>query len=308
MPGSFDGQPARFANERTLMSFDWAFKTMLRDKANAVVLEGLLSALLRDDIVIEEILESEGNQQRPEEKFNRVDLFVRDSKGQHIIVEIQNNRQLGYLQRLLFGTSRVIVDHMNTGQPYTDVVKVISVSIVYFPLGEGKDYLYHGTTEFRGMNHRNDVLTMNEKEQLAIEPGIYHKNIFPEYYLICLDRYDKKLHEDVDEWIYMLKYSEIRKEFNSKHIQQAGEKLRLMNMTQQEYRAYQNYMGELAEVQDEFQTVKLEGMKEGIEVGRQEGLKQARFEIARGLLGEMAVRQVATKTGLSEEKVSSLKD
>lgn len=47
---------------------------MLRDKANFAVLEGLLTVLLEEPIHILEILESEGNQQSEDDKFNRVHI------------------------------------------------------------------------------------------------------------------------------------------------------------------------------------------------------------------------------------------
>ena len=54
--------------------FDWAIKRILRDKANAGVLEGLLTVLLGDKIVITEILESSSNRDSKEDKSNRVDV------------------------------------------------------------------------------------------------------------------------------------------------------------------------------------------------------------------------------------------
>lgn len=60
--------------------FDWAVKRLLRHKANFGVLEGFLTVLIGDDIHIVEILESEGNQQTEEDKFNRVDIKALNSK------------------------------------------------------------------------------------------------------------------------------------------------------------------------------------------------------------------------------------
>lgn len=62
--------------------FDWAAKRMLRDKANFDVLEGLMTVLLNEKVTIEEILESEGNQESELDKFNRVDVMARNSKGE----------------------------------------------------------------------------------------------------------------------------------------------------------------------------------------------------------------------------------
>ena len=52
--------------------FDWAIKRLLRQKANFGVLEGFLTVFLGEQIKIEEILESEGNQQDADDKFNRI--------------------------------------------------------------------------------------------------------------------------------------------------------------------------------------------------------------------------------------------
>ena len=50
-------------DDKRIISFDWVVKRMLRNKANFAVLEGLFKVLIGRDMRIEEILESEGNQQ-----------------------------------------------------------------------------------------------------------------------------------------------------------------------------------------------------------------------------------------------------
>lgn len=83
-------------------------------------------------------------------KFNRVDLLARDSKNELIIVEIQNTRELAYFQRMLYGTSKVISEYIHIGDQYKEVRKVYSINIVYFDLGQGEDYIYHGIPISRG--------------------------------------------------------------------------------------------------------------------------------------------------------------
>ena len=84
-------------NRKKLVRFDWAMKYILRNKANFDVLEGFLSNLLKEDMKIEEILESESNQDEDVKKFNRVDLLCKDTQGRRIIIEIQNNREVDYI-------------------------------------------------------------------------------------------------------------------------------------------------------------------------------------------------------------------
>jgi len=144
--------------------FDWAIKRLIRDKANFVILEGFLSELTGEDLKIEAVLESEGNQQTEGEKFNRVDLLVENSKKELIIIEIQNSHELDYLLRILFGISKAITEYIKEGDPYSKIKKIISVNIIYFNLGQGVDYVYRGTTNFRGI-HKNDELQLSPSQK-----------------------------------------------------------------------------------------------------------------------------------------------
>jgi predicted transposase/invertase (TIGR01784 family) len=131
-------------DSQRLVRFDWAMKNLLRNKANFDVLEGFLSALFEDDsLTILKLLESESNQEDESDKFNRVDLLVEDGEGRKIIIEIQNTREVDYLERIVYGASKLIVENLNLGEAYASIQKVISVSILYFNLGKGEDYLYH---------------------------------------------------------------------------------------------------------------------------------------------------------------------
>ena len=102
------------SKERTLVSFDWAMKHILRDKANFDVLEGFLSALLAEEIRVVALLESEANQDSATDKFNRVDLLVQDAEGAAFIIEVQYSYASHYLKRLLYGTAKLITDHLKS--------------------------------------------------------------------------------------------------------------------------------------------------------------------------------------------------
>lgn len=113
------------------------------------MLEGFLSELLFDDIKIEQILESEGNQLYDADKYNRVDILTQNSKKELIIIEIQSTYEIDYFQRMAYGVSKSISENLKLGQKYSEVKKVISINIVYFDLGQGQDYIYKGVTDFK---------------------------------------------------------------------------------------------------------------------------------------------------------------
>lgn len=210
---------------KRLVRFDWAMKTILRDKANFDVLEGFLAALLEDDnIKILHLLESESNQPEETDKFNRVDLLVEDSQKRKIFIEIQNTRESDYLERILFGASKIVVEHQKLGKDFKNISKVISISILYFNLGLGDDYLYYGTTEFRGLNTGNPLIVKERIETTTdFEPKyqFVEKKIFPEFYLITVERYKNIIKKRIDEWIYIFKNSEVKEGSSSKNIDKA---------------------------------------------------------------------------------------
>ena len=141
-----------------------------------------MSELLKEDIRIKNILESEGNKETAEDKFNRVDMLVENSKGEIIIVEVQVEDQLDYIQRLIYGTAKAITEYIKQSVSYKEIKKIISISILYFDLGQGDDYIYHGTTRLTGI-HSHEDLKLSKKQQEEFQKDQIHK-LFPEYYLI----------------------------------------------------------------------------------------------------------------------------
>ena len=225
---------------KKLIRFDWAVKKLLRNKANFGVLEGFLSELLFDDIRIEKILESEGNQETEDDKFNRVDILTQNSKNELIIIEIQNTYEIDYFQRMAYGASKALIENFNLGQEYLEIKKIISINIVYFDLGQGKDYVYKGGTVFKGL-HQNDTLMLSEKQQTTFMKESV-SDIFPEYYIIKVNKFNDIATDSLDEWIYFLKNSEVKDGFKAKGLKQAGEVLDIMRLNKDDQYSYNRYM------------------------------------------------------------------
>ena len=225
---------------KKLIRFDWAVKKLLRNKANFGVLEGFLSELLFDDIRIEKILESEGNQETEDDKFNRVDILTQNSKNELIIIEIQNTYEIDYLQRMAYGASKALTENLSLGQPYSEIKKIISINIVYFDLGQGQDYVYKGGTIFKGL-HQHDTLTLSNKQQIAFSKENV-SDIFPEYYIIKVNKFNNIAKDTLDEWVYFLKNSEVKDEFRAKGLKQAGEVLDIMRLPQDDQYSYNRYL------------------------------------------------------------------
>ena len=256
--------------------FDWAIKRLLRQKANFGVLEGFLTVFLGESITIVEILESESNQTSADDKFNRVDIKARNSKGDIIIIEVQNTRELYYLERVLYGVAKAITEHINLGNSYEQVKKVYSISILYFDLGLGSDYLYHGQNQFVGV-HTKDLLQIRSKERDAIVSRL-PSEIFPEYILIRVNEFDRVAVTPLDEWMRYLKDGVIAADTSAPGLGEAREKLKYYSMSPEDQRAYDEHLNAVMIQNDVLNTAKLEGRAEGRAEGREEGRAEGREE------------------------------
>lgn len=231
-------------SNRNLIRFDWAIKRLLRNKADFSVLEGFLSELLKDDIAIQSILESESNQKIDSDKFNRVDILVKNSKNELVIIEIQNENEYDYFHRMTYGTSKVITEYISVGEPYKNIKKVFSINIVYFDLGQGEDYIYHGKTDFIGI-HTSDKLKLSFKQTELLGGRIEPFQIFPEYYVIKVNNFNDIAKDSLDQWIYYFKNNEIKDNFNAKGIDKAKELWRVDSLTVEERKKYLKHIENL---------------------------------------------------------------
>jgi predicted transposase/invertase (TIGR01784 family) len=225
--------------QKKLIRFDWAMKKLLRHKANFGILEGLLSELLLFDITIIDVLESEGNKQDEYDKYNRVDILVKSQNDELMLIEVQNDSEVDYFQRMLYGVSKLVTEYIKEGEPYGTIKKIYSINIVYFGLGQGKDYIYEYKGEFIGL-HKNDILkpTSLQKKNYAVDKIA---DIFPKYYILKINNFNDIAKDTLDEWIYFLKNSEVKDSFKAKGLDKAKEKLRYENLTDEDKKMYNRF-------------------------------------------------------------------
>ena len=315
--------------------FDWAMKRLLRNKANYAVLEGLMTSLFNQKFTIVKFLESESNQETAEDKFNRVDILAEDDKGELIIVEIQNNSELTYFHRMLYGVSKAITDYIDLGNDYDKVKKVYSINIVYFELGQGKDYVYHGKTDFRGLHDSNDILKLsvrqNEKFFGERERDVLKRkeagDLFPEFYILRVNDFDKVATTPLDEWMEFLKTGNIAPQATAPGLNKARECLRIDSLSLADRNDYVRHMEALRYQRSVLDTSREEGLAEGLaegraegraegyveghekgrEEGREEGINMRNKDIVHRLSAmNFSIEQIMQATGLSMEDVKHL--
>ena len=295
--------------KRTFISFDWALKHLLREKANHDVLEGFISTVLKTDIKIQRLLESEGNKSREDAKYNRVDLLAEDANGDLLLIEVQGEPEFAYFQRMLFGASKLVTEYIESGENYEHVKRVYSINIVYFDLGQGQDCVYEGKTEFHGLN-KGDILQLSpfQKQKFKAEAV---SDLYPRYVILKVNDFDRWSRDSLDQWLYFLATTDIPEDADAPGLREAREKLDLMRMSRDEHILYDRYLMDRAILRNQMTTAlgegRLEGIEEGLKKGRAEGIEDNKRENARRMKADnMPVELIAKYTGLTVETINSL--
>jgi predicted transposase/invertase (TIGR01784 family) len=298
--------------------FDWAMKKLLRNKANFDILEGFLSELLMFDVKIQEILESESNKEEEDDKFNRVDILVKNTNNELMLIEVQNEKEDDYFHRMNYGQAKLTTEHLWQGNRYDELKKVFSINIVYFELGQGKDYVYVGHTSFKGL-HFQDELQLSAKQK-QIYPVQNVADIFTTYYIIKVNKFDKIAENTLDEWIYFLKTSEIKDEFQAKGLREANQRMRIDSLNNTERQRYEKWLKEERIRESEIQTAFTDGLQKAkdeftkiIETERKlkEEERRQKEESIRKLALKMLkygepIDEIIRETGLNSDDIEKL--
>jgi len=303
-----------------LIRFDYAIKKLLRNKANFAVLEGFIEVILGKKCKIQSILESEGNKQNEDDKFNRVDIKAQDEDGELFIVEVQTSRYTYFLERILFGVSKAVVEQATEGDDYGKIKKVYSISVIYYDFGEGEDYIYRGTTEFRGVR-KGDILKVSRKEELTEEELAVEMekdenarrnytlkkrpvgDMFPEFCLLRINAFRPSIADALDEWMTFLKDNSIKDDTTAPGLVAAKEVLKQSNMDKEERDAYIRH---LESMQNEKSAISY-SYAEGKAEGRAEGRAEAMLETARKLKSMgLPIDQIAAATNLTPGEIAKI--
>ena len=305
----FANQKQCIMGESKYIRFDWAMKRLLRQKANFGILEGFLTTLLGMKIKIKNMLESESNQDDENDKYNRVDMLAENDKGELFLIEVQNNTEYAYFQRMLFGTSKLVTEYIKKGEGYENIRKIYSVNIVYFSLGKGTDIVYHGKTEFRGI-HNGDLLELSPFQRQKFNVDAV-SDLYPEYYILKVNDFNRVAKNSLEEWVYYLNTGDVPQGAKASGMEEVKEQLTIDRMNKSERSAYYKHLDNIVILRDNIYTGREEGRLEGRAEARAEGREEGRIaerkENARKmkLLG-LPAETISKVTGLSVADIESL--
>ena len=288
------------SNNKPLVSFDYGIKYLLRDKGDYAVVEGFISALLKTkgykDVKIVALLESESNKEDSKSKRSLADLIVEDEDHHKYIIEIERNVKDSFIHKSLFNTSRLIVDNLAQREDYTQIIKIFHISLLYFAIGNGA--IYHGKTIIHEIE-TNEKLSVHIKNQQTGE--IFDAtDILPEYFYISIPQFNDRLEKEIDDWLHVMKYDEIPKNYHSPYLVQVAEKLSILKMTPEERANYSYYQKKLYSDRDELAAAEARGIEKG--------KTEEKMEIAGAmLLDGDTIEKISKITGLTVKEIEKLK-
>ncbi|MCB5699567.1 hypothetical protein LIR44_13795, partial [Bacteroides fragilis] len=158
--------------------------------------------------------------------------------------------------------------------------------------------------------HTGDLLEVSTKEKNAIVRKL-PAEIFPEYFLIRVNEFNKVAVTPLEEWIEYLKTGVIHPDTKTPGLEEARRKLVYYNMNKAEQLAYDEHINAIMIQNDVLSTAAMEGRQEGLAEGRQEGLAEGRMEEKQANARRMKalnlpVETICQVTGLSAGEIENL--
>ena len=124
--------------------------------------------------------------------------------------------------------------------------------------------------------------------------------IFLEYYLVKVNKFDDIAKDTLDEWIYFLKNEEIKGDFKAKGIERAKQELDILKLSDEERRAYERYQDDL-----HYQASMVES---SYTIGVKKGENRKALQIALNLIqkGVLDAQEIAELTELPVEEIEKM--
>jgi predicted transposase/invertase (TIGR01784 family) len=125
-------------------------------------------------------------------------------------------------------------------------------------------------------------------------------NILPEYFFISVPKFNNIINQEIDEWLYVMKNSDVKKDFKSPYMAKVASRLAVLKMNDQERNEYFHYMKEAVHSQDTLNAAKTQGIAEG-EINKS-------IEIALEMLSDgQSIDTIMKYTKLTEEQIKNLR-
>ncbi len=308
---------------------DVGFKIIFGKEVNKELLIDFLNQLLKGKYEIEDVtfLDKEDKGINVFDKTCTFDIHCITSKGEHIIVEMQNGSQIFFRNRAIYYMSRVVASQGEPGTKwsYGELKAVIGVFLLDFIMKDENNAIPYGdkcdgepsvTPKFRtdvAFADTDDGHLFSDKMLMVFLQLPAFKITHPDE---CTN--------DFERWIYILKNMETldRMPFRAQKsvFDRLAKVCEVAKMNMEEKRNYDASLIAYLDAKNQlyyFQNGErlaqergwAAGMEEGMEKGKKEGAEQNAIEIIKNLMAMgMDVESIAKATNKTVEQIKAIKD
>ena len=270
---------------------DFIFKSIFgNEKEKSVLLSFLNSAIKSESPLVDvELRNVEITKEAIEDKNSRLDVKAVANDGTIINVEIQLRNEYNMPKRTLYYWSKLYSEQLKEGENYLNLNRTICINILNF-------------IQFKETQNYHSVFKIiEEKENIVLNKDL-------EIHFLELPKLvEFRVDDPLSGWGMFLKEpsSDIVEEAEEtvKEIKLAKKKLYVISSDEDEREKYRMREKARLDAASALATAELKGLEQG----KVEGERLAKFEIARSLLGIIPNELIAEKTGLSLEEITSLK-
>lgn len=132
---------------------------------------------------------------------------------------------------------------------------------MYFPFDNMKAPLYHGKTIFREVDKKHPMkFSLGDMRGKIFD--LY--NVFPEYVVISVPLFNAVIRDELYEWLYVVKHSDVKKDFKSPYMKKVAKRLDILKMTPKEQIIYRAYMNKSYKERDYIVSAEEKGREQGM--------------------------------------------
>lgn len=274
----------RFINPKT----DFAFKKIFGSEQSREVLISFLDGLLyegEDAIADLELLNPYQAPRVRGMKDTYLDVKARLTSGEFVIIEMQVLNVEGFEKRILYNAAKTYSTQLKAGEDYKLLNPVIALTITDFVMFE----------EVEGYRSR---FVLKEKDFLVDYAVQDLELVFVE-----LPKFDKPLEaleSLMEKWLFFLQ--------NARSLDAVPDAMDEVPEIRQAFMLANQANLEPEELEDlEKREIFIHDQRNAILKAKRQGDEEARFEIARRLLGQMDDGEISKVTGLAVEQVQQLR-
>ncbi|HJD55152.1 MAG TPA: hypothetical protein LFW21_00495 [Rickettsia endosymbiont of Pyrocoelia pectoralis] len=183
-----------------IISFDYVIKYLFKDKGNYEIFEGFISAILKDAgygaVKIKSLLESDKEDSII--KSNLAEILVEDEVGHKYIIEIDKTYTSLFLDK-----------------DYSNIKNIFHITLLFAALNNVKLPFYQDKTILKKIDKEPPVnLYMSDMGGRIFDVH----NVVVEHFIISVPNFNYIIKDELDEWLYAVKHSEVKEDFKSYHI------------------------------------------------------------------------------------------